>query len=132
VNVLAVVNKINQKTQEYGGMKIPVKVVVDTESKEFDIDVGIPTSAALVAKEAGIEKGSELPGRESVGNIRFEQAVEIADIVNQKIGLKDLKPVVLQVLGTCRSMGVTVDGKPASQVTQEVEEAEYSDQLKVA
>ncbi|MFQ5951235.1 MAG: 50S ribosomal protein L11 [Candidatus Geothermarchaeales archaeon] len=128
VNVLAVVTKINDITAEYGGMKVPVGVVVDTETKGFEVEVGIPTAAALVAREAGIEKGSEQPGREFVGNVRFEQVMKIAKIVNGKIELQDLKPVILQVIGTCRSMGVTVDGKPPGEVSQQIAQGAYPEQ----
>ncbi|MFL6525106.1 MAG: 50S ribosomal protein L11, partial [Nitrososphaera sp.] len=58
VNVLQVVNTINEKTKDFPGMKVPVKVEVDTETKKFTVEVGIPPTAALVAKEAGITKGS--------------------------------------------------------------------------
>ncbi len=128
VNVLSVVTRINEITSEYGGMKVPVKVVVDTETKGFEVEVGIPTAAALVAREAGIEKGSPEPGREFVGDVRFEQVMKIAKMVNQKIELHDLKPVILQVVGTCRSMGVTVDGKPPGEVSQLIAEGAYPEQ----
>ena len=48
VNVMLVVNKINELTKDYAGMKVPVKVAVDTEDKTFDVTVGVPTAAALV------------------------------------------------------------------------------------
>ncbi|MEM3815943.1 MAG: 50S ribosomal protein L11, partial [Candidatus Bathyarchaeia archaeon] len=52
VNVVAVVNKINELTKEYSGMKVPVKVIIDPETKSFEVEVGIPTTAALIIKEA--------------------------------------------------------------------------------
>jgi large subunit ribosomal protein L11 len=59
VNIMEVINAINEKTKEFQGMKIPVSVIVDTESKKCEIEVGIPSASALILKEAGIQKAQE-------------------------------------------------------------------------
>ena len=46
VNVLQVVNMINDKTKDFPGMKVPVKVEVDSESKKFTVEVGIPPTGS--------------------------------------------------------------------------------------
>ena len=115
VNVKAVVDKINELTKDFRGMKVPVKV----------IEVGIPTVSALIAKEAGIEKGSSEPGRKYVGNLSFDQVIKISRIANQKLKLPNLKSVALQVIGTCVSMGVKIDNKDPKTVTREVKEGLY-------
>jgi len=125
VNVLQVVNKINELTKDFRGLKVPVKVIVDVETKEFEVEVGIPPTSALIAREAGIEKGSSNPGSEMVGNITFQQLIKIAKIVNQKLKLRDLKKVILQVVGTCVSMGVTIDGLNPREVTKKIKAGEY-------
>ena len=66
VNIMEVINAINEKTKEFQGMKIPVSVIVDTESKKWEIEVGIPSASALILKEAGIQKGSGTSGTEWV------------------------------------------------------------------
>ena len=48
VNIMEVINAINEKTKEFQGMKIPVSVIVDTESKKCEIEVGIPSASALI------------------------------------------------------------------------------------
>jgi len=129
VNVLAVVNKINELTKDFAGMKVPVKIVVDTDTKEFEIEVGIPTTSALIAKEAKLEKGASQPGREYVGNITFDQLMNVARVVNQKLRLRKMKSVVLQVVGTCKSMGVKVDGKLPEEVVKLIKEGYYDDKI---
>ncbi len=129
VNVKLIVDKINELTKDFKGMRVPVKVLVDPETKEFEVEVGIPTVSALIAKEAGIEKGSSMPGREFVGNLTFEQVLKISKVINQKLKLDNLKSVVLQVVGTCVSMGVTVDGKNPKQVTKEIKEGLYDSKI---
>jgi len=129
LNVKLVVDKINELTKDFHGMRVPVKITVDVDTKEFEVEVGIPTVSALIAKEASIEKGSSMPGREFAGNITFDQVIKISKIVNQKLNLSDLKKVILQVIGTCVSMGVTVDGKNPKEVSREVKEGLYDNKI---
>ncbi|RLG08226.1 MAG: 50S ribosomal protein L11 [Thaumarchaeota archaeon] len=127
LNVLQVVEEINKQTSEFKGMRVPVEVIVDTETKSFRVKVGTPTTAALIVKEAGIEKGSGQPNREFVGNLSMEQVIKIAKLKMPDMRAKSLKAAVKQVLGTCLSMGITVEGKLAKEVTREVDEGKYDD-----
>ncbi len=129
VNVLMIVNKINELTSSYAGMKVPVKVIVDPETKEFEVTVGIPTTGALIVKETGIQKGSGTPHTAKVGNISIEQVVKIAKIKQPTLLAKTLKAAVKEIVGTCCSMGVTVDQKDAKDVMKEIDEGVYDNIL---
>ncbi|MCS7095394.1 MAG: 50S ribosomal protein L11 [Thaumarchaeota archaeon] len=130
LNVLAVVEKINELTGEFRGMRVPVKVIVDTDTKNFDVEVGIPTVSALIAKEAQIEKGSGEPGRKSVANLSMDQIVRIARLKTPHMRVNSLKAAVKSVLGVCVSMGINVEGKSPKEVIREVEEGAYEELLK--
>ena len=104
VNVAQVVEQINEKTKDMAGMRVPVKIRVDTETKEFDISVGTPPVSALVKKELGIEKGSGLAGTERAGDLAEEQLKKISRV---KFGSED-GHFLSQIRGTCRSMGITI------------------------
>jgi large subunit ribosomal protein L11 len=125
VNVLMIVNKINELTGSYAGMKVPVKVTVDPDTKEFEVTIGIPTTGALIVKEAGIQKGSGTPHTQNVGNLSMEQVVRIAGIKRPTLLAGSLKAAVKEVVGTCISMGVTVDQKDAKAVMQEINEGAH-------
>ncbi len=129
VNVLAVVTRVNEVTKDFAGMKVPVRIVVDTETKGFEVEIGVPTTSALLAKEARLEKGSQAAGTEYVGNITMEQAIKVARILRDKLGLTTTKSALLQVLGTCRSMGVKVEDKIPQEVTELVQQGEYDDEI---
>ena len=129
VNVKSIVDKINEKTKDFKGMRVPVKVIVDVDTKEFEVEVGIPTASALVAKEVGIEKGSSTPRQEYVGDLSFDQVLKISEVINQKLFLSDLKKVVLQVVGTCLSMGVKIDGLDPKEITMKIKKGEYNDKI---
>jgi len=132
VNVLAVVNRINELTSEYAGMRVPVKIIVDVDTKEFEIEVGMPTTSALIVKEAGIQKGSGKPGEEAAGNLTFEQVVKIAKIKMPSLLAKNLKAAVKEIVGTCVSMGVTIDNKNPKTVLKEINEGKYDDIIKAS
>jgi len=125
INIGAVVNKINEVTSDFKGMKVPVEVEVDTDTKQFTVTLRTPTTSALIAKEAGIDKGSGTPGKEAKGNLSFQSVVKIAKIKMNDTYAKSLKGVIKEVLGTCQSMGVTVDSKPPKDVIKEVEKGVY-------
>jgi large subunit ribosomal protein L11 len=125
VNVLAIVNKINEATKQYSGMKVPVKIIVDAETKEFEVSVGTPTTSALIISELGIEKGSGTPKTEKVGNLSLAQIIQIAKIKSSKLLGRSLKAAVKEVLGSCVSMGVTVEDKGPREVQREIDEGNH-------
>jgi len=125
LNVLAVVKKINDLTSSYAGMKVPVKIVVDTETKEFEVEVGTPTVAALVVKELGIQKGSGTPNSQKVGNLAFEQLVSIAKVKRDQLLAKTFKGAVKEITGSCVSIGITIDGKDPKEVQKLIDEGVY-------
>jgi large subunit ribosomal protein L11 len=125
VNVLAIVNRINELTKDYAGMKVPVKITVDTENKEFDVTVGTPTTSALIVSALKIQKGSGNPKEEKVGNLTMSQVVDLARKKQQEFLAKSLKLAAKEVLGSCLSMGVTVENKDPREVQGEVAEGKY-------
>ncbi|PIX31465.1 50S ribosomal protein L11, partial [Candidatus Bathyarchaeota archaeon CG_4_8_14_3_um_filter_42_8] len=127
VNVMMIVNKINELTKDYAGMKVPVKVAVDPETKEFEVSVGTPTASALIVSELKIEKGSGTPSTAKVGNLNMEQVLRITKIKHHELLAKNLKVAAKEILGSCVSMGVTVDGKDPREVQREIDEGKYDE-----
>lgn len=131
VNVVAIVNKINEITKDFSGMKVPVKIVVDTETKTFEVAIGTPTASALIVSELGIQKGSGKPNTEKVGNLSMEQVVRIAKAKQAELLSRKAKFAVKEVLGSCVSMGVTVEGKDPREVQKDIDEGKYDSLLEV-
>lgn len=127
VNAAQVVAKINEVTKDFSGMKVPVKVIVNTKTKEFKIEIGTPPTAEIIKKEAGIEKGAG--NREApAGNITLAKLVKIGKSKTNSLA-KDLPAIVKEMAGSCLSMGVTIDGKNAKEVIKEINEGKYSSVL---
>lgn len=129
VNVLSIVTRINELTKDYVGMKVPVKIIVDVETKEFEVQIGVPTTAALIVKELGIAKGSGNPKAEKVGDMTMEQVAKIAKIKYEKLLARNLKMAAKEVLGACVAIGITVDGKDPREVQREIDEGKFDEIL---
>ncbi len=125
LNVPQVIAEINEKTAAFTGIKVPVKIIADKKTRQFEIEVGLPPAAALVRKQLGIEKGAKTAGKEVVGNLTLSQAVELAKLRRDASLAKNLKAAVKEILGTCVSMGVTVEGRDAREVQREIAEGKH-------
>ena len=120
LNLNQVITAINEKTKDFDGMKVPIKLIVNTENKQFEVKVGTPPVSALIKKELGIEKAAQTPGTETVGDLTMEQVEKIARIKMDNMLSYTEKNAVKEVLGTCVPMGVTVDGKDPRDVQKEL------------
>jgi len=125
VNVMAIVNRINELTKDYAGMKVPVKVLVDPDTKQFDVTIGTPTVSALIVSELKIEKGSGTPSTQKVGNLTINQVMRIAKMKRPELLARNLKTATKEILGACISMGVTAEGKDPREVQREIDEGKY-------
>ncbi len=125
VNVVAIVNKINELTKDYAGMKVPVKIAVDVEAKTFNVTVGTPTTSALIVSALKIQKGSGSPKAEKVGDLTLPQLAELARKKRTELLAKSLKMAAKEVLGSCVSLGVTVEGKDPREVQREIDDGKH-------
>ena len=130
VNIGQVISEINKKTAVFNGMQVPVKVSVDTSSKSFEISIGTPPASALILKEAGIEKGSGTPNTDKVADVLIEQIIKVAKMKEGNLLGKDLKARMKEVIGTCNSMGILVEGKPAVDAIKEVNAGKFDKEIK--
>ena len=128
INVKAVVDDINKKTAEFNGMTVPVTVSVD-DKKNVTLTIGIPPTTALIMKEAGVEKGSGSPKAEKVGNLPLDAVIRIAKMKMEKMLSYELKEAVKEVIGTCVSVGITVEGKAPKDAIAAINAGEWDAQL---
>ena len=129
VNLYQVVQKINETTKDFAGLRVPVKITVDTDTKTFDVEVGLPPTSALILREGRQAKGSGKPSEQKVADLSFEQVIKVAKIKKDSLMTDNLKNAVKAVLGTCISAGVTVDGKDCRTVQEELAKGKYDEQL---
>ena len=128
VNIGQVISEINKKTADFKGMQVPVKVTVDTD-KSFTITVGTPPVSALVKKEAGIEKGSGNPLMDKVADIRIEQVIKVSKMKLDSLLGKTSFSRVKEILGSCDSMGVMVEGKQARDLIADINAGAFKKEI---
>ncbi len=129
VNIMEVINAINEKTKDFEGMKVPVTVSIDPDTKKWEIEVGIPSAAALILKEAGIQKGSGTSGTEWVGDIGIDSVVKVAKTKLDNSYTTSLKSVVKSIVGTCVPLGIKIEGKTPKEITTEINEGKWDDRF---
>lgn len=129
VNIGQVVADINKKTGDFKGMKVPVKVIVDTDTKEYSIEIGTPPASQLIKTELNIKKGSSTPNVSYVGDMSLDQIKKVARMKFDSLLSNDLKTAVREIAGTCYSLGIKVDGKPAREFIAAVKAGEYDNVL---
>ena len=127
VNISQIIAEINKQTAGFTGVKVPVKVFVDKGTKAWRIEVGFPATSELIKKELSLEKGRKGGEGEPqvVGDLKLEQAVKVAKAKAAGTLAKDIKRAVSEVLGTCVSSGITVNGKDAREIKKELDAGKF-------
>ncbi len=125
VNIMQIINTINEKTKQFDGMKVPVKVIVDPKTKDFEITVGTPPAASLILKELGADKGSGAAGSHKIGDFTVDQAIKVAQMKHDNLLGKELKQKTKEIIGTCVSLGVTVEGKSPQEIQKAIDDGEF-------
>ncbi|WP_267639536.1 50S ribosomal protein L11 [Haloarchaeobius amylolyticus] len=128
VDVQEVVNEINEQTAAFDGMEVPVTVEYEDDGS-FTIDVGVPPTAALIKDEAGFETGSGEPQENFVANMTIDQVKKVAKQKQTDLLSYDLKNAAKEVVGTCTSLGVTIEGENPREFKERLDSGEYDEQF---
>jgi len=124
-----VIQDVNEATKDFKGLKVPVELDVDTKTKTFTIKVFSPPVSELLKSELKIQKGSSEQKKYQSASASIEQIISVAKTKMQNLLAKDLKAAVKLVAGTCVSLGVLIEGKPAKEVVQEISEGKYDKEI---
>ena len=125
VNIKEIVALVNERTEVYAGMVVPVKITID--GGKADITVGVPPTAALIKKEIGLEKAQTDSTTDYTGEISMEQLREVAKKKREGVLASSLKAAVKELVGTCVSMRLKVEGKDPQEIQKEIDEGVYDE-----
>lgn len=105
--------------KDWKGLRVTVKLTVQNRQAKVTV---VPSAAALVIKvlkepERDRKKTKNIKHN---GNISLDDVVEIAQVMRPRSMAKDLAGTVKEILGTCVSVGCTVDGKDPKDLQQEI------------
>ncbi|MHA2280624.1 MAG: 50S ribosomal protein L11 [Promethearchaeota archaeon] len=130
INIKDVVDEINDQTMVFKGLTVPVRIECDPETKQFKIFVETPSTASLLLKEVGVEKGSSSCSEEKIGDLTFEQVVKVVEAKKEKFLEKTFKSAIKTALGTALSVGITVEGEDPREIQKRIENGEYDNKIK--
>ena len=130
INIKDVVDAVNEQTMMFKGLTVPVRIECDPETKQFEIFVETPSTASLLLKEVGVEKGASNPGEEKIGNITLDQIISVATAKKDIFLEKTFKNCVKTVLGTALSVGLTVEGEDPRIIQKRIDNGEYDSKIK--
>lgn len=128
VDVQAVVQEINDRTEAFDGTEVPVTITYEDDGS-FDIEVGVPPTAALIKDELDFETGSGTPQAKFVADMSVEQLKKLAQQKLPDLLAYDTKGAAKEVAGTCTSLGVTIEGDDPREFKRKVDAGEYDDVL---
>ena len=126
VDVQAVVQEINDETAAFDGTEVPVTITYE-EDGSFEIEVGVPPTAELIKDKAGFETGSGEPHEEFVADLSVEDIKQIAEQKHTDLLSYDLKNAAKEVVGTCVTLGVTIEGENPREFKERIDGGEYDD-----
>lgn len=109
VNIMDFCKNFNARTKDQQGLIIPVVVTVYSD-RSYTFITKTPPAAILLARAAGVPKGSGVPNRNKVGTVTKAQVLEIAKTKLPDLNAGGLEAAVRTVEGTARSMGIDVVG----------------------
>ncbi len=99
----------NAATESQAGTIVPVEISI-FEDRTFTFALKTPPTPVLLRQAAGLDKGSQRPGKDVAGSVTMAQVEDIAKVKMPDLNANDLEAAKLQVAGTARSMGLTVTG----------------------
>jgi large subunit ribosomal protein L11 len=110
LNIMEFCKAFNAKTQGLEpGMPIPV-VITAYGDRTFTFETKTPPVSYFIKKAAKLDKGSQTPGRGTVGSVSLAQVREIAQSKMVDLNANDVEGAVQMILGSARSMGIEVTG----------------------
>ncbi|KAK9175856.1 hypothetical protein WN944_027866 [Citrus x changshan-huyou] len=114
-----------ETAKDWKGLRVTVKLTVQNRQAKVAV---VPSAAALVIKalkepERDRKKTKNIKHN---GNITLDDVIEIAKIMRPRSMAKELSGTVKEILGTCVSVGCTVDGKDPKDLQQEINDAYLS------
>jgi large subunit ribosomal protein L11 len=109
INMGMFIKEYNEKTAALTGSVVPVVVTV-FEDRSYSFVTKSPPAADLIRKEAGIEKGSAVPNKNTVGQLSRAKIRSIAETKMNDLNANSVESAMRMVEGTARSMGVEITG----------------------
>jgi large subunit ribosomal protein L12e len=114
---------IQKATLDWKGLNVTVKLVVVNRQATVSM---IPAASTLVMKALNepVRDRKKVKNVKHDGNITLDQVIDIAKIMSERSQAKKLSGTVKEILGTCNSIGCTVNGESPRDIQQQITDGE--------
>mgnify|MGYP006286527103 FL=1 len=127
IDVGEVVGAINEETADFEGTEVPVTVTI--KDGEYEIEVGLPPTSALIKDELEFDTGSGRPQAEFVADMSAEQLKKVAEMKADDLLSYDTKNAAKEIAGSCVCLGVMIEGENPREAARRIDEGEFDDVL---
>ncbi len=108
INIMEFCKAFNAQSQDMEkGSPVPVEITY-YQDKSFTFRMKTPPVSFFLKKAAGLQKGSQTPGRGSVGSVKRDQVRDIAEKKMKDLNAVSVDAAMKMVEGSARSMGLQV------------------------
>ncbi len=108
LNIMEFCKAFNAATQGMEpGAPVPTTITI-YQDKSFTFEMKTPPASYLLKKAAGLDKGSQEPGRSVAGQVTKAQIREIAEAKMKDLNARDMEAAMKIIEGSARSMGLEV------------------------
>ena len=108
VHIMEFCKQFNARTAKDEALIIPAVITILAD-RSFTFVTKTPPASVLLAKAAGVEKGSGAPNKDKVGKVTAKQVREIATLKMPDLNAASVETAIHTIRGTARSMGIEVE-----------------------
>jgi large subunit ribosomal protein L12e len=114
---------IQKATKDWKGLNVTVKLTVVNRQATVSM---IPSSSSLIMKALNEPYRDRKKVKNIVhnGNLTLDQVIDIARQMHERSMSKKLAGTVKQILGTCNSIGCTVNGESPRDIQSGIDDGE--------
>jgi len=112
---------IQKATMDWKGINVTVKLTVVNRQATVSL---IPSSSSLVLKalDEGVRDRKKVKNIVHNGNLTLDNVIDIARTMRERSMARKLAGTVKEILGTCNSIGCTVNGESPRDIQSQIDD----------
>ena len=114
---------IQKNTMDWKGLRITVKLIVQNRQAKVEV---VPSASSMVIRALNEPERDRKKEKDILhdGDVSMEQVLDIAKIMRARSMARHISGTVKEILGTCYSVGCTVNGEHPSEIMRQIDDGE--------